>query len=74
VSTFVAWVLILWANNLEGPPPTARAQQYESESDDNDDSETDYASSNKKSAVPSLVSQSELNDFVRNLGLPKDGT
>jgi len=48
----------------------------ESEIDDDDGSETDYALSeqSKKSSVPSLVSQFELNDLVRDLGLPKDGS
>lgn len=41
------------------------ANEFKTESDD------DYAPITKKSSVPSLVSQFELN--VRNLGLPKDG-
>jgi len=50
------------------------AEENESLSDDNDTSELEYTSCDKKSAVPSLVSQLELNDLVRDLGLPKDGS
>lgn len=44
--------------------------EYEPESD-NTDGETDSSLDTKKS-VPILVSQPELNDLVRDLGLPKD--
>ena len=43
------------------------------DTDDNDDEGDDYVAYNTKSKVPLLVSQPELNDFIRNLGLPKDG-
>ncbi|KAJ8953392.1 hypothetical protein NQ318_023509 [Aromia moschata] len=54
-----------------GPP------ELETPSDTNEDnsnSESEYAADKKKSKIPSLVSQTELNDLVRDLGLPKDGS
>ena len=50
--------------------------QPEEDSDDtdgNDEKEDDYVAHNTKSKVSLLLSQLELNDFLRDLGLPKDG-
>jgi len=44
------------------------AEENESLSDDNDTSKSKYTSCDKKLAILSL----ELNDLVRDLGLPKD--
>jgi len=52
-------------------------EELETSSDTNEDnssSESEYAPDKKKSKIPSLVSQMELNDLVRDLGLPKDGS
>ena len=49
------------------------AEECNFESDENDISEEEYIPHNEKSKVPALVSQLELNDLVRDLGLPKDG-
>lgn len=49
-------------------------EENEPLSDDNSTSDSEYTTSVKKSALPSLVSQSQLNDLVRDLGLPKDGS
>jgi len=40
--------------------------------DDDSESDSDYSPS-KKNSAPSLITQSELSDVIRNLGLPKDG-
>jgi len=47
--------------------------ESKSESDSEDDSEEYIPSNVKKEKVPELFSQKELNDLVRDLGLPKDG-
>ena len=50
--------------------------QPEEDSDDtdgNDEKEDDYVAHNTKSKVSLSLSQLELNDFIRDLGLPKDG-
>lgn len=54
----------------------AEESESESESHDDDDcndSDVDYVPCKKKPKVPSLITQSELNNVIRNLGLPKDG-
>jgi len=56
---------------------TMEIEELETSSDTNENnssSESEYAPDKKKSKIPSLVSQMELNDFVRDLGLPKDGS
>jgi len=50
------------------------ANEFEFEIDDDDGNETNCAPITQKSSVLSLVSQFELNDLVRDLGLPKDGS
>lgn len=40
--------------------------------DDKSENDSDYSPS-KKNSFPSLVTQPELSDLIRNLGLPKDG-
>jgi len=56
--------------NVIGHTEMMEVDAYEPESD-NTDGETDSSLDTKKS-VPILVSQPELNDLVRDLGLPKD--
>jgi len=56
------------SKNIEQPDSS------ESSSDENNSSESESYKSKTKFTVPSLVSQSELNDLVRDLGLPKDGS
>lgn len=46
----------------------------ESANESKTESDDDCAPITKKSSVPSLVSQFELNDLVRDLDLPKDGS
>ena len=43
-------------------------------SEDDSSSGSEYAPINEKLKIPSVVSQMELSDFVRHLGLPKDGS
>jgi len=43
------------------------------ESDKSEDIETQYAPYTENLKIPKLVSQPELNDLIRDLGLPKDG-
>ena len=50
------------------------ANESKTEIDDDDESEADWAPITKKSSAPSLVSQFEFNDLVRELGLLKDGS
>lgn len=50
------------------------ASEFEFDIRDNVESETAWSSNAKKSSVPSLISQFELNDLVWDLVLPKDGS
>ena len=52
-------------------------QEFENLGDTSEDesiSRSEYAPTNEKSKIPYVVSQMELNDLVRDLGLPKDGS
>lgn len=70
VDSVIPPVLIEW-NERESD---IELTEYIEKPDESEFSSDENGSSESESAVPSLISQSELSDLVRDLGLPKDGS